>query len=143
LARFLFQVLRLDLKLNSLGRKQLYRLWAKKDGYPSFDVLALPDEKIQEGETIRVRDFVHRTERFIITPEKVEDLLPLVWDGKLTKKLPNLHEAREYSEIAINHFDPEVLHPTKPKKYHVYLTEKLYNLVYQMVEDITIWKEVK
>jgi hypothetical protein len=118
-------------------------LFAKKDGYPTFDVLGLSDEVIQEGATVKVRDFMDTNERYIITPEKVENLLGLVWDGKLVGNLPNLHKAREYSEEAIKHFDPEVLHPTKPKKYRIFLTEKLYHLVHTLIEDITIWKEIK
>ena len=126
-----------------IGRKALYRLYAKKDGYPVADLIASPDEKIKVGETIHLRDTGDQSVRFIIKPEKVESLYEIVWDGKPVGKLLDLHEAREHCEKQVEGFKPGVLSLSKPETYPVYVTQKMCEATMKVMEENIVWKELK
>jgi len=125
------------------ARKNIYRIYTNGKDFPAIDVLSLMDEDIKVGDTIKVRHFLKKGDKFVIKVEKIEKLLNLVWDGKVVGKLPNLHEARDYCEKQVKKTDPEIMHPTKPKSYKVYLTDKLYNLIDNLIEQTSIWKDLK
>lgn len=124
------------------GKKNLFRIWVENSKFPSMDILTLQDETIEQGKPFKARDFLITSEKYIVTPVKVESLLDLIWDGKLTKKLPSLHEARDYSEKQVSEFNPLILDTGKPSKYKVLLSEKLYSLVHSMIEENNMWKEI-
>lgn len=126
-----------------VGKKKLYRVYAKKDGYPVADVIAGPEEKIEVGETIHLRDTGDQSVRLTIKPEKVENLYELVWDGKAVGKVFNLHEARDHCQKQVEGFKPTVLGLSKPETYPVYTTQKMCEATLKVMEENIVWKEIK
>jgi len=125
------------------GKKDVYRLYAHMDGYPSIDILARTDEDISVGKVIYLRDLADKTVKLMIKPEKVERLLELISDGKETKKLYTLNEARDHCENQVKKIDPKILDLAKPKDYKVFITQKLYDDANVIMEENNVWKEIK
>jgi nicotinate phosphoribosyltransferase len=130
-------------KISIPGKKKLYRLYSKNHNYPIADVLAKPDEKIEAGKEVYLRDFADKAVRYIIRPERVESILELFWDGKDAKKIYNLHEARDNCERQVKNFNPKVLDLKKPIDYKVYITQELYVDTDKVMEEHNIWREVR
>jgi len=124
------------------GKKNIYRVYTESHDYPVLDVLALADEKIEAGQTIKLRSFL-TNEKVLVKIHKTESVLNLIWDGKPTQKFPSISESRTYSEKQVEGFNKSVMDPQKPTKYPVYLTEKLFDLTSCLIDKFTIWKEIK
>jgi len=130
-------------KISIPGKKKLYRLYSKNHNYPIADVLARPNEVIEAGKPVYLRDFADKAVRYIIKPERVESILELFWDGKQTHKLFNIHEARENCDKQVKNFNPKVLDLKKPIEYKVYITQELYEATDKVMEENNIWREVR
>ena len=103
----------------------------------------MDNEQISVGEPVHLRDASDKTVMWFIKPERVESMLNLIWDGKLSDKLLNLHEAKENCEKQIKSFNQEVLKLKEPTEYKVYISQKLYDAVNKLIEANSVWKEIQ
>lgn len=83
-------------KMTIPGRKNAYRLYGSKNN-PLVDLMSLASSEVpQVGVRLLCSSPHDETKRAFVVPQKVEPLLHLAWDGKLTAPLPTLEEAKQY-----------------------------------------------
>jgi len=99
----------------------LYTASAK---YPVLDVLTRGDEEIIEGKEIIIRPASNHMKKCSITPSKVVALMNVAWDGQ-KENVDKLEDARKFALAEMQSFNPDVLALKNPKKYEIYLSDKL------------------
>ncbi len=125
-------------KITNPGFKNIYRVYDKETGKAEADFIYLRDE--EPYDTSKPLVLTHPTERWKkITFENYE-LRPLQVDvikgGKLVYKLPTLKEIKAYTEQELNSFWDEYKRLDRPHIYKVDLSDSLYELKQQMLDEI-------
>ena len=125
-------------KITNPGFKNIYRVYDKETGKAEADFIYLRDE--EPYDTSKPLVLTHPTERWKkITFENYE-LRPLqvdvIKDGKLVYKLPTLKEIKAYTEQELNSFWDEYKRLDRPHIYEVDLSDSLYELKQQMLDEI-------
>lgn len=125
-------------KITNPGFKNIYRVYDKETGKAEADFIYLRDE--EPYDTSKPLVLTHPTERWKkITFENYE-LRPLQVDvikgGKLVYKLPTLKEIKSYTEQELNSFWDEYKRLDRPHIYKVDLSDSLYELKQQMLDEI-------
>ena len=125
-------------KITNPGFKNIYRVYDKETGKAEADFIYLRDE--EPYDTSKPLVLTHPTERWKkITFENYE-LRPLQVDvikgGKLVYKLPTLKEIKAYTEQELNSFWDEYKRLDRPHIYKVDLSDSLYQLKQQMLDEI-------
>ena len=125
-------------KITNPGFKNIYRVYDKETGKAEADFIYLRDE--EPYDTSKPLVLTHPTERWKkITFENYE-LRPLqvdvIKDGKLVYKLPTLKEIKAYTEQELNSFWDEYKRLDRPHIYKVDLSDSLYELKQQMLDEI-------
>ena len=125
-------------KLTNPGFKHTYRIYDKNTDKAIADLICLEGEKIDTSKPLEIFDEHDIWKKKIIKDFYVKDLLiPVFKNGKQVYKLPTLKEVRENCEHELNSFWDEVRRLKNPHTYYVDLSQKLYNLKYKMIKDIT------
>ena len=84
-------------KITTPGFKKLYRFYNKENGKAEADLLALPEEVIDENKPYELFDPHATWKRKTITNFRTRELqVPIFKDGKLVYRLPGIEEIREY-----------------------------------------------
>ena len=125
-------------KITNPGFKNIYRVYDKETGKAEADFIYLRDK--EPYDTSKPLVLTHPTERWKkITFENYE-LRPLQVDvikgGKLVYKLPTLKEIKAYTEQELNSFWDEYKRLDRPHIYKVDLSDSLYQLKQQMLDEI-------
>ncbi|MDR3737227.1 MAG: hypothetical protein P4L10_17065 [Acidobacteriaceae bacterium] len=124
-------------KITLPGTKSLYRVYLKDHDKPAFDLIALREEPApKEGISLDVVDRVKPQEKIAFTPVKVELLNPILFDGRMLGKPKKIMELQKDVYTQLDNIDPEILDHEKAKKYPVYCSPKLYNLVETLLAEI-------
>ncbi|MBQ3596842.1 MAG: nicotinate phosphoribosyltransferase [Clostridia bacterium] len=125
-------------KITNPGFKNIVRIYDKKTGRAEADVILLRDEKEIDCEKPMV--ITHPTERWkktVFNDYNVRYLhVDVIKDGKLVYKLPSLKEIKEYASRELSSFWDEYKRLDKPHVYKVDLSESLYQLKNQMLDEI-------
>ena len=119
-------------KTTNPGIKNVFRLY-DENGMASADILALEDEKLEEGKEYRFYHPMVDYRQFSFSAAKIEPLLKLkIKDGKLTNtKLQEKQQlilSRETMQKQLSTFDESYKRLLNPHIYKVSLTENLKNL---------------
>ena len=125
-------------KITNPGFKNIYRVYDKETGKAEADFIYLRDE--EPYDTSKPLVLTHPTERWKkITFENYE-LRPLQIDviknGKLVYKLPSLKEIKAYTESELESFWDEYKRLDRPHIYKVDLSDSLYELKQNMLDEI-------
>jgi nicotinate phosphoribosyltransferase len=124
-------------KLTTPGSKELYRFYSKKDGKAIADVIALDGEVIDENAPYDLFDPEHTWKRKKITDFRVEPLLtPIFINGKRVYEPPALHDVREFCQKQVDTLWEEVLRFEYPQKYFVDLSQRLWDLKFNLLREI-------
>ena len=98
------------------------------------------DEVIEIGKPIKVytTDLTDPRKEYTITPKVIKPLLvPYIVEGKLVRDMPSIQEIRDYIKDQLeNKVWPEELRTTYPHRHFVDMTEKVYNLRYDMYKKL-------
>ncbi len=120
-------------KITIPGRKAAYRLYGKA-GYPLADIMLGVDEPApQPNERILCCHPNEEAKRTYVTPQKVEKLHSLVWDGKDIAPQPSLEEIRQRVGTQLRQLRPDHLRMLNPTPYKVSLGQNLYEFTRQLL----------
>ncbi len=116
-------------KTTNPGIKKVYRFYDKKTGDALLDLIALIDETIDETKPLRVYHPIETWKSVEVSDFYVKELLiPVIINGECVYDLPTIEEIRKFREDELEGFWEEYKRHTKPQKYKVDLSDKLYDL---------------
>jgi nicotinate phosphoribosyltransferase len=125
-------------KITTPGDKQAVRLFDRKTSKAIADVLILADEVIDESQPYLIFDPENTWKRKLITDFYAKPLLELVFrNGECVYSPPPLSEVRDYCREQVGHLWEEVLRFENPQKYFVDLSQKLWDLKYGMLHELS------
>ncbi len=124
------------------GRKEIFRLYDSK-GIAVDDLLMLVGENApSKGIRTSCLD-PFSSEAVYVTPHKVKRLHHLYWDrGRVTEKLPTIHEKRAYVLKQLEAFREDHLRRVNPTPYKVSVSRKLKDLMRTLEETEKPIKEI-
>lgn len=116
-------------KVTNPGIKQVYRFYNSETNKAIADLIALDDEDFMSGDPVELFDPQHTWKRMTLTDYKVRKLLVPVFEaGQLIYSCPALHEIAAYAKEELDCFWDEYKRLSKPHRYKVDLSQKLYDL---------------
>jgi nicotinate phosphoribosyltransferase len=119
-------------KITIPGRKTAYRLYGR-EGYPLVDIMLNVDEPAPEPRVRILCCHPHEeAKRTYVTPQKVETLHSMVWDGVKIAPLPALEEVRERVDSQLRSLRPDHLRMLNPTPYKVSLSRDLYEFMREL-----------
>ena len=121
-------------KVTNPGVKQLYRFYDKNSGKALADLIALYDEDFTSGEPVEIFDPENTWKRMTLCEYEARKLLvPIFENGELVYDLPTLSEIAAYAQKELNSFWDEYRRLTRPHRYKVDLSAKLYELKHSLL----------
>ncbi|MBQ3116551.1 MAG: nicotinate phosphoribosyltransferase [Clostridia bacterium] len=126
-------------KITNPGIKNIYRVYDNETGKAEADFIYLREE---EGtiDTSKPLELIHPTERW--KKIKFENYtlrslqIDVIKNGELVYKLPSLKEIKEYAQKELESFWDEYKRLDRPHIYKVDLSDGLYQLKRDMLEEI-------
>ncbi len=126
-------------KIPNPGYKHVWRAYDER-GKATADIMSLPEEDLREMEEFNIHHpSEHAVSRTLREEELsgVEPLLVKVWEDQHPLLEPaSLEQIRARREEDLSRLDPGVVRLTNPHIYHVSLTEKLWNLKRDLVQQM-------
>lgn len=122
-------------KVTTPGYKRVYRFYDTKSDKARGDLLTMPNETIDTSREYVLFDPVHTWKKTVLKDYYVKELQVQVFkDGELVYKLPTLPEIKAYSEREVSKLWDEMMRFEFPQKYHVDLSEQLWELKMNMLQ---------
>jgi nicotinate phosphoribosyltransferase len=125
-------------KIPNPGNKRVWRLYDTRDKAVA-DLLTLRDEDPREMACIQLHHPVEHNVRRTWDQTELSHIEPLLVeilrDGQLVYEQPTLDEMRERRREDLERLDPGVKRILNPHIYHVSLSEKLWDLKQQLIEE--------
>lgn len=122
-------------KITNPSFKKTYRFYCKDTNYALADLIMLKDEEKPEGE-YEIFDQYNTWKKKKLDNYYVKELQEKIFEnGKLIYTMPTLKEIAEYSKNQLNTIWEEVKRLDNPQKYYVDLSEKLYNLKTELLNN--------
>ena len=116
-------------KITIPGRKNAYRLYNSK-GVGIVDLMNLSSQNAPTpGEKILVQHPFFEHLRAYVTPDSVDPLLVLFYDGCLVKPIPDIHESRARCEKQLTQIREDVIRSRNPTPYKLSVTKELYDFI--------------
>lgn len=121
-------------KVTNPGIKQLYRFYDNKTGKALADLIALDDEDYMSGGPVELFDPQNTWKRMTLEDYHVRKLLvPVFEDGKMVYTQPALADIARYASQELDSFWDEYKRLSKPHRYKVDLSRKLYDLKHSLL----------
>lgn len=125
-------------KVTNPGVKQLYRFYDKITGKALADMIALEEEDYSSGEPLEIFDPENTWKRMTLCEYEARKLLvPIFENGELVYNLPDLADIAAYSKKELESFWDEYRRLTRPHRYKVDLSKKLYDLKHSLLANRT------
>ena len=122
-------------KVTNPSYKKLFRFYSKADNKALADVITLNNEKIEENE-YTIFDPINTWKKKTLNNYYVKELQTLIFKkGKLVYNSPTLKEIAEYSKKDLDTFWEEIKRIDNTHKYFVDLSQKLWNLKQEMLQN--------
>ncbi len=123
------------IKITNPGFKKTYRFYDKKTNKALADVITLYDEKIPEDK-YSIFDPNSTWKKKVLTNYSVRPLQELIFDkGTLVYNSPSLNEIAENAKRELDTLWNEIRRIKNPHKYYVDLSQKLWNLKNELLEN--------
>ncbi len=123
-------------KITTPGFKKVYRLFSNETGKAIADVVALHEEEIDESKPYTLFDPVDTWKKKTVTDYTAKEILkPIFKNGECVYESRPIKEIRDYCAEQVDALWEEVLRFENPHKYYVDLSEKLWNVKHQLLED--------
>lgn len=123
------------IKITNPGFKKLYRFYDKSTGKALADVITLNDEIIPENE-YTIFDPTSPWKKKVLTNYTVRPLQELIFDnGKLVYNSPSLKDIAQNAKKELDTLWNEVKRIKNPHKYYVDLSQKLWDLKNELLEN--------
>ena len=123
-------------KITNPGFKKLYRLYDKNTGKALADIISLHDEPAPDGNEYEIFDPNAVWKRKTITNYEVKELqVPIFEKGKLVYDEPHIDEIKDFCKEQMKTLWDETRRLEKPQTYYVDLSEKLYKMKLELLEN--------
>ena len=124
------------IKITNPGYKKVARLYDKDTQKAIADLIMLDHETIDESKPLTIFDPINTWKRMTLTNFKARELLvPIFRKGKRVYELPSLMEIQEYCKKEMGTLWAEYKRITKPHVYKVDLSDELYNLKQELLQQ--------
>ena len=123
-------------KITNPHHKKLYRFYAKDTGKAIADYLTVYDEVVDDSKdmTIFDPDATWKTKKvYNFTARELQ--VPVFKGGELVYKLPSLEEIRVYCLAQVDTLWDEVKRFDNPQTYYVDLSQKLWDIKYDLLKS--------
>ena len=123
-------------KITNPHHKKLYRFYAKDTGKAIADYLTVYDEVVDDSKdmTIFDPDATWKTKKvYNFTARELQ--VPVFKGGKLVYMLPSLEEIRAYCLAQVDTLWDEVKRFDNPQTYYVDLSQKLWDIKYDLLKS--------
>jgi len=125
-------------KITTPGDKNVVRFYNRGDGKAIADVLTLNGEQVDETKPYTLFDPENTWKRKIVSDFYVKQLLtPIILKGERIYDTPPLNEIRDYCQEQVGLLWEEVLRFENPQKYFVDLSQRLWDLKYGIIHEIS------
>ena len=127
-------------KVTNPGDKTVYRLYSKSNGKIKADLICLRDEVITPNETLVLFDPIDTWKKTKVlggTYEVRELLIPVIKEGKRVFQSAPVMELREYCQKEQATLWDESRRFVNPQKVYVDLSQKLYDLKKELLEEMS------
>lgn len=126
-------------KITNPGFKQVWRLFDKKTGKATADVLTTSDETIDEDRPYELFDPEYTWKRKTVTNFHAKRLLRRIFDkGSCVYESPELKDIRSYCKEQIDTLWDEVLRFENPHKYYVDLSKPLWEMRERLLQKHSV-----
>ena len=123
-------------KITTPHFKKVYRLIDRETGMAEADLICVHDETVDDTRPLEIFDPVHTWKTKTMTNFKAVDLLlPIYESGRQVYELPTLEEIRAWCAQSIAGMWDEVRRFTNPHNYYVDLSEKLWSIKNDMIQE--------
>ncbi len=123
-------------KITNPHFKKVYRLIDKESGMAIADQLCVHDEEIDETKPLTIFDPLATWKTKTLCNFEAKPLLKQIFKGgKLIYTSPDIDEIRSYCKDEVARLWDEVKRFENPHAYYVDLSEKLYNIKKQLLEE--------
>ena len=127
-------------KVTNPGNKTVYRIYSKSSGKIKADLICLADETFDPEETMVIFDPVDTWKKTKVlggTYKLRELLVPIFKKGEKVYTSPSVKELREICKKEQNTLWDESRRLVNPNKVYVDLSQKLYNLKMELLEEMS------
>ena len=125
-------------KVTNPGNKTIYRIYSKDEHKIIADLITMADEVISPDEELLLFDPVETWKRTLLKPGEFdvkEVLVPVFKNGTCVYESPSVMELQKFCKEEIATLWPESQRLTNPHLVYVDLSEKLYNLKKQLLDE--------
>lgn len=131
-------------KVTNPGNKTVYRIYDKETGMLNADLICLADETFDTGKDLRIFDPIEtwkKTKYKAGTYEMRELLVEIFRDGECVYESPSVMEMRAYCKKEQETLWEESRRLVNPHKVYVDLSDQLYKLKTQLLEEMSAAEE--
>ena len=123
-------------KITTPHFKRVYRLKDRETGMAEADLICSYDEIVDDTKPMEIFDPVHTWKRKLMENFSAEELQkPIYLGGQQVYELPTLEEIRAHCAQSLKEMWDEVRRFTNPHNYYVDLSEKLWNIKNDMIQE--------
>jgi len=124
-------------KITNPGFKSIYRIYDNKTGKAEADLIFLRGENIDVSKPLTIFHPVETWKKITFTDYSLRELpVTVVKNGKLVYDMPKLKDIADYAQKEMGSFWDEYKRIDQPHIYKVDLSEGLYTLKTNMLEEI-------
>jgi nicotinate phosphoribosyltransferase len=125
-------------KIPNPGHKLVWRLYDTRHK-ATADLLSLDDEDPSQMEWIMLHHPTDHVKYRMLRHEDISEVEPLLVDiinqGQLVYELPSIEEMRAQRKADLQRLDPGVRRILNPHGYHVSLTQRLWDLKEELIQE--------
>ena len=121
-------------KITTPHFKKVYRLSGRDSSKAEADLVCIWDEVVDDTKPLEIFDPDNTWKRKVLENFTATELLvPIFAGGKQVYRLPSLPEIREHCKASLENMWEEVKRFDNPHNYYVDLSQKLWDLKYDMI----------
>ena len=123
-------------KMTNPGYKKVLRLYDNRNGMALADLIALVDERIDEGRPLRIYHPEQRYKTKLLSNFTVRELLvPIFLNGEQVYEPPEMNAIQDYAKRELATFWEESKRLLNPHEYKVDLSDGLYDLKQSLIRE--------
>lgn len=123
-------------KITNPGFKQVYRLYSRENSAAIADIITLHDEVVDDTKPYELFDPEHTWKRKDVTDYYARPLLKKIFEnGECIYDTPSLEVLKEYCKIQVDGLWEEVKRFENPHKYYVDMSQKMWDLKYNLLKS--------
>ena len=123
-------------KITTPHFKKIYRLYSNESAKAEADLICIYDEEVDITKPLEIFDPEHTWKRRVMDDDTANLLSVRIFDkGRLVYNLPSVDEIRDRCKVSLGSIWEEVQRFENPHNYYVDLSEKLWTLKHEMINN--------